>query len=117
MPKSRFPPLWALEQQDAYFVVRDQSGQAPRSATPKSEGSSMRKRKNHTPSDWPFTLECIGRELQNVYPAGEKLPEHLRELAKGLERQTTTSRRSCTDEEGEIVKPDDVASAVRMKAV
>jgi hypothetical protein len=38
-------------------------------------------------------------ELQNVYPAGEKLPEHLRELAKGLERQTTSSRRSRTREQ------------------
>jgi hypothetical protein len=62
----------------------------------------MRKRKNHTPSDWPFTLERIGRELQKVYPAGENLPEDLREAAKGLERQTTTSRPSRTDEqEGE----------------
>jgi hypothetical protein len=28
VPKSRFPPPWTVEQQDACFVVRDQSGQA-----------------------------------------------------------------------------------------
>jgi hypothetical protein len=28
VPKRRFPPPWTAEQQDVYFVVRDQSGQA-----------------------------------------------------------------------------------------
>lgn len=46
-------------------------------------------------------MEQIGRELQKVYPAGENLPEDLREAAKGLERQTRTSRRSRTREQEE----------------
>jgi hypothetical protein len=61
----------------------------------------MVKSKKHTPSDWRFTMERIGRELQNVYPAREKLPEHLSELAKGLESQTTTSPRTSIEKEGE----------------
>jgi hypothetical protein len=46
-------------------------------------------------------MEHIGRELQKLYPGREKLPEHLREVAKGLERQTTTSHRSRTGEQEE----------------
>ena len=27
MPERRFPPPWSVEEQEAYFVVRDHSGQ------------------------------------------------------------------------------------------
>jgi hypothetical protein len=57
-----------------------------------------RRQKEKRP-DWRFTMEQIGRELQKVYLAGENLPDDLREAAKGLERQTTKSGRSRTDEE------------------
>jgi hypothetical protein len=59
------------------------------------------RRKKEMRSDWRFAMEHIGRELQKLYPGREKLPEHLREVAKGLERQTTTSHRSRTGEQEE----------------
>jgi hypothetical protein len=41
---------------------------------------------------WEFTMDQIGRELRNVYPAREKLPPPLRILAKQLDKFTTRHR-------------------------
>jgi hypothetical protein len=41
-----------------------------------------------------FTMEQIGRELRNFYPARENLPLQLRILAKHLERKISGRRRN-----------------------
>jgi hypothetical protein len=52
------------------------------------------RRKKRKPSDWRFTIEQIGRELRDVYPARENLPPQLRALAKELKRKITARRQN-----------------------
>jgi hypothetical protein len=50
------------------------------------------RRKRNKSSDWPFTMEQIGRELQKTWPTDEMSPR-LRELFANLEREWATAMR------------------------
>jgi hypothetical protein len=47
-----------------------------------------------------FTIEQIGRELREFYPARKKLPPDLRALARELERKVVRRRRKRQREDG-----------------
>jgi hypothetical protein len=45
-------------------------------------------RKKYEPSDWRFTVEQIGRELDKMYRRPARLPRRLRALLVRLERKS-----------------------------
>jgi hypothetical protein len=53
----------------------------------------MQKRRK-VPPGLRLTIEQIGRELRDVYPARENLPPQLRALAKELKRKITARRQN-----------------------
>jgi hypothetical protein len=53
----------------------------------------QRGRQKQKPSDWPFTMEQIGRELRKIYRRPERLPRRLRTLVRGLEIKSERDQR------------------------
>ena len=61
----------------------------------------QRGRQKRKPSDWPFTMEQIGRELRKIYRRPERLPRRLRTLVRGLEIKSERDQRQQQRDETE----------------
>jgi len=58
-------------------------------------------RQKHKPSDWPSTMEQIGRELRQIYRRAERLSRRIRALVRRLEIKSERDRRPQRQDETE----------------